>query len=76
MLTPSPYENIKKSTIVIGYDILMKLNKRAYNLEELYSEIKKKKNVGINQFFNSLTYLWLLDLVSYKDHLVEKSTNK
>lgn len=65
MFKPSQYEDIQKSTIVIGADILCKLKRKNYNIEDLFKEIKSKKDVNINQFLNVITFLWLVDAIDY-----------
>ncbi|HAK77313.1 MAG TPA: hypothetical protein DCM71_10485 [Runella sp.] len=65
MFKPSQYENIETSTIVLGADILQKLKKKRYNLEDLFNEIRKKKEITVNQFLNSITFLWLVEAIDY-----------
>lgn len=65
MFKPSQYEDIQKSTIVLGADVLQKLKKRNYNIEDLFKEIKIKKDININQFLNVITFLWLIDAIDY-----------
>lgn len=70
MFKPSQYENIQKSTIVLGADLLQKLKKKNYNIEDLFKELRQKKEVNINQFMNTITFLWLVDLIDYQDFTV------
>ena len=67
MFKPSQYENIQKSTIVLGADLLQKLKKKSYNIEDLFKELKQKKEININQFLNTITFLWLINLIDYND---------
>jgi hypothetical protein len=65
MFKPSPYEDIQKSILVLGADVLHKLKKKDYNVEDLFKEIRAKKDININQFLNVITFLWLVDAIDY-----------
>ena len=65
MFKPSQYEDIQNSLIVLGADLLHKLKRKDYNLEDLFKEIKEKKDININQFLNVVTFLWLVDAIDY-----------
>ena len=67
MFKPSQYENINKSTMVLGADLLQKLKKQSYNIEDLFKELRKKKDININQFMTTVTFLWITDLIDYQD---------
>jgi hypothetical protein len=65
MFLPNKHEDLHKSTIVIGADILKSLKKQSYNIEELLQEIRHsyQKDISSNQYYNTLTFLWLIDAV-------------
>ncbi|MCF2500817.1 ABC-three component system middle component 6 [Dyadobacter chenhuakuii] len=65
MFIPNQYENVTKSTIVLGADILKALKLRQYNVDDLFLELKRKKTININQLMNSITFLWLIEAVDY-----------
>lgn len=69
MLTPSKHENLQQSTIVLGADIIMSLKRKEYNVEDLFQEIKQilKKEISLNQYYNTLTFLWLTDVIELDD---------
>lgn len=67
MFKPSQYEDIQKSMIVLGADILYKLKRKNYNIEDLFKEIKDKKEISVNQFLNVITFLWLIDAIDYSN---------
>lgn len=70
MFKPSQYENIQKSTIVLGADILVKLKRKNYNIEDLFKEIRKKKEISVNQFMNTITFLWLIEAIEYSGFIL------
>lgn len=78
MFTPTKYENLYNSTIVLGADIIKTLKKGNYNIEELFQELKlnslKKenslKNISLNQYYNTLIFLWLTDIILIDDFLI------
>ena len=65
MFLPNKHEDLHKSTIVIGADILKSLKKQNYNIEELLQEIKHsfQKDISSNQYYNTLTFLWLIEAI-------------
>lgn len=63
MLIPSKYENLNKNLLVIGYEVLSKLKVRPYNVEDLYQILKKEKDISMEQYYNSITFLWLSDIL-------------
>jgi len=69
MFIPTKHENLNKSTIVLGADIIKSLKKKDYNVEDLFQELKKifKKDISLNQYYNTLTFLWLTDVVELNE---------
>jgi hypothetical protein len=69
MFIPTKHENLHKSTIVLGADIIKILKKRAHNIEDLFQELKKvfAKDISLNQYYNTLTFLWLTDVIELND---------
>ncbi len=68
MLIPTPYESLQKNTIIIGGDIIGLLKQKNYNIEALFNELKKLKSTHLNQFYNTLLFLWLADIVELDEH--------
>jgi len=68
MLIPTPYENLHKNIIVIGADIIRLLKQKDYNIEALFNEVKKLKSIHLNQFYNTLLFLWLVDIIELNEH--------
>lgn len=69
MFIPTKHENLHKSTIVLGADIIKSLKKKEYNVEDLFQELKKvfEKDISLNQYYNTLTFLWLTDVIELND---------
>ena len=64
MLIPSKHELLEKNLLVIGGDILSILRKRKlWNIEDLFQSLKEVKSVNLNQYYNSITFLWLSDII-------------
>jgi hypothetical protein len=63
MLIPTRYENLNKNLLVAGADVISHLQKKPYNIEELFQLLKKEKGMNLNQYFNCLTFLWLADIL-------------
>jgi len=73
MFLPTKYEKLQKSTIVLGADIIKSLKKKDYDIEDLYQEIKKifEKDISLNQYYNTLTFLWLTDIVELSEFKIQ-----
>ncbi len=69
MFIPTKHENLQKSTIVLGADIIKSLKKKEYNVEDLFQELKKGegKDISLNQYYNTLTFLWLTDVIELNE---------
>lgn len=69
MFIPNKHENLHKSTIVLGADIIKSLKKKDYNIEELFQEVRQifQKDISLNQYFNTLTFLWLTDIIDLQE---------
>lgn len=63
MLIPTKYENLNRNLLVIGAEVIAKLKKRTYNVEELFQIMKKENGINLDQYFNCLTFLWMADIL-------------
>ncbi|MCK5474953.1 MAG: hypothetical protein KAI71_00035 [Candidatus Pacebacteria bacterium] len=69
MLIPSKHERLEKNLLVIGGDILSILKKRKiWNTEELFQSLKKVKPVNLNQYYNTITFLWLSGIIQVDEY--------
>ena len=66
MFIPTKHENLHKSTIVLGADIIKSLLKKECNVEDLFQELKEK-DISLNQYYNTLTFLWLTKVIEVND---------
>lgn len=75
MFIPTKHENLHKSTIVLGADIIKSLKKKDHNVEDLFQELKEafKKDISLNQYYNTLTFLWLTDVIELNDFTLKLS---
>lgn len=64
MLLPSKYEDLNSNLIVVGAYIIEILKRRPYNIEDLFQVLRNKYNINLEQYFNSITFLWLSDIVT------------
>lgn len=69
MLIPSKHEQLEKNLLVIGGDVLSILKKRKiWNIEELFQSLKKIKSINLNQYYNTITFLWLSDIIQIDEY--------
>ncbi|OIO13819.1 MAG: hypothetical protein COT22_02820 [Ignavibacteria bacterium CG08_land_8_20_14_0_20_37_9] len=73
MLIPNKYENINNNLLVIGSHLISLLKKDTYNIEDLFIVINKEREkktlqlINLDQYFNTLTFLWLADLINLNE---------
>lgn len=77
MFVPSKHENLQTSIVVLGADLLKSLNKKPYNIDELYREINVvyNKDISLNQYYNTLTFLWLIDAIIVESFTIKLKKN-
>ncbi|MGB9939638.1 hypothetical protein [Methanosarcina sp.] len=63
MLIPANYEKLEKNLLVIGADVIALLKKDTYNIEDLFIKMKDKKSIGLEQYYDVLTFLWLAEII-------------
>jgi hypothetical protein len=76
MLIPTKHENLNQNAMVIGANVLLHLKKRNLNIETLFQKIKSEKSITLEQYYNTLLFLWLAELIKLEGYLVSlKKTN-
>lgn len=76
MFIPNKHENLHKSTIVLGADVIKSLKKKDYNIEDLFQELKQifQKDISLNQYYNTLTFLWLIEAIDLQEFTIKLKT--
>ena len=73
MLIPSKHEKLDRNLLVIGGLILEFLKKKkSWNLEVLFQKIQKKQSINLDQYYNSLTFLWIAGILDINHIFVSK----
>jgi len=78
MLIPTKHEDLEKNVLVLGADILDLIKKksfRPYNIEVLFQDLKIRKEIGIEQYYDTLLFLWLIDTIELRNHYVYMRKN-
>lgn len=70
MLIPSKHEKLDNNVLVLGSDLLSLLKRRGYNIESLWQDAKHTKSLNIDQYYSTLTFLWLSGLIELRQHQV------
>jgi hypothetical protein len=73
MIFPEKHEDLSKNILVLGADVLAIFKTNSYlpcNIEELYQKIKNKRYISLEQFFDVVLFLWLINAVELDDHLI------
>lgn len=63
MIIPNKYENLEKSLLVIGANIINILKNKPYNIEELFTKLKNYNQISLEQFYDTLLFLWLGEIL-------------
>ncbi|WP_179348029.1 ABC-three component system middle component 6 [Winogradskyella pacifica] len=75
MIIPTKHQNISYNPLVLGADILFILRAGELTTEELYQNLKKNTNIDLDIFYDTLTYLWLIESVTIQSNKITKLTN-
>lgn len=67
MLLPSKYENLNFNYLVLGAHTLRYIKNGTDNIEELFQILKTNHKIDLDMFFDIITFLWLADLIVYKN---------
>ncbi len=68
MLIPTKHENLSRNTLVLGADVITALKKDDLNVESVFSILKARKNVSLDEVYNVILFLWLADIVDVEGH--------
>ncbi|MBW8048811.1 MAG: hypothetical protein FVQ77_00425 [Cytophagales bacterium] len=71
MLIPTKHENLQQNILVVGAEILAILKKRSFNIEVLFQKVKNEKPVNLEQFYNTLVFLWLSELIELDEYFIK-----
>jgi hypothetical protein len=70
MLIPSKHEKLDNNVLVLGADLLGLLKRKSYNVESLFQDAKHVKALSLDQYYNTLTFLWSSGLIELQNHQV------
>lgn len=76
MLMPTKHEKLELNTMVLGADIIAILKKGYYNIELLYQELKKIKDISLEQYYDSLLFLYLGEVIELDKYKIELKRSK
>ena len=70
MLLPTKYENLNYNILVLGAHTIRYIKQGKKNIEELFNILKLNHNVDLDLFFDIITFLWLADIIIYKNYSI------
>lgn len=71
MLVPTKHEKLNRNILVLGADLLSLLKSKEFNIEELYQREKISKDISLEDFLDTLLFLWLNDLILYNGNVIK-----
>ena len=72
MILPTKHQNLNKSPLIIGAEILSILKKREISIENLFQKIRIKFDISLETFFDSITFLWLINSIKINEQFISK----
>jgi hypothetical protein len=75
MLIPSKHERLQKNPLILGADILRYIEGETFNIEDLFRNMSKKISIGIEEFHDTLLFLWCADLVEINEFEINAKEN-
>ncbi|MFL0072283.1 ABC-three component system middle component 6 [Tenacibaculum maritimum] len=75
MITPTKHQNIVFNPLILGADILFMLRHKELTIEELFQNLKQTKNLDLDIFFDTLTYLWVIESIKIETNKITKTTD-
>ncbi|MBI5122799.1 hypothetical protein HZA75_02980 [Candidatus Roizmanbacteria bacterium] len=70
MLIPTKHEKLNLNLLVLGADLISLIKIKAYNLEDLFHELKKKKPLTLDQYYNAILFLSLSEIVQLDKYAI------
>lgn len=75
MLLPTKYEDLNYNVLVLGAHTIRYIKKGTNNIEELFAKLKLEHKVDLDLFFDIITFLWLADIIIYKNYSITLRVN-
>lgn len=72
MILPTKHQDLSNNILVLGADILHFLKKESLTPEEIFQKLKTEKNITLEYLFDAITFLWLIDAVTFIDNKITK----
>ena len=69
MILPNKYEDLNKTPLIIGKDIILLLRrKKNFHVFDLYAKLPV--NINIDTYFDILTFLFATDIISFNNNII------
>jgi hypothetical protein len=73
MLVPSKYENLEKTLLVLGSDVIFLLKNESYDIESLFqklNESKKEGHINLDQYYSAISFLWCAEIIELDNYII------
>ena len=73
MLVPSKYENLEKSLLVLGGNVISLLKTESYDVESLFqklNESKKEDGINLDQYYSTISFLWCAEIIELDNYVI------
>ena len=74
MILPNKYEDLNKTPLIIGKDIILLLRKKNFHIFDLYSKLPV--TINIDTYFDILTFLFAIDIISFNNNIIYLNDTK
>lgn len=72
MLKPTKHQDLDSNLLVVGANILYYLKDGELEIEFLYRKLLLLNNIRIEQYLDTITFLWLIDSIVYENNKIKK----
>ena len=73
MLLPTKYDNLNFNILILGAHTIRYIKNGKHNIEELFQVLKEEHKIDLDLFFDILTFLWLAEIIVYKNFSITLS---
>lgn len=74
MIIPSKYDELDSNPMVLGAFILEQLMSQEHNLEEIFQKLKKKHEVTLDRYLDTILFLWMSGLIEVNRYYLRLRT--
>jgi len=68
MMFPTKFDELDSNPLVLGASILELIKAQERNLEEIFQKLKRKHEVTLDRYLDTVLFLWLSGLIEIQHY--------